>query len=130
MKAFFTAACTLLCLGLMAQNPPQTQEQKEKQLLEYVDTEVKRLSDLLDLEYWQEFYVDSTLTPNYREMDRELTSMQKARVENTDLYLSVRDKWMERTDSTYRRIFNDTQWAKYWKNTGARSKKARDKRKK
>ena len=59
-----------LCLSVFvagAQNqPPQTPQEKEKQLLEFVDKEVQRLSSLLDLEYWQEFYVDSTLTHGSR----------------------------------------------------------------
>ena len=33
--------------------PPQTPQEREKQLMEYVDKEVQRLSSLLELEYWQ-----------------------------------------------------------------------------
>ena len=70
-----------LCLSLFgaaAQNQqPQTPEQKEKQLLEFVDKEVQRLSTLLKLEYWQEFYVDSTLTHDFKAMmeDRQLDNV-------------------------------------------------------
>ena len=70
----------LLFLGapaLLAQNQgPQTEEQKEKQLLEFIDKEVKRLSDQLQLEYWQEFYVDSTLTHDLAAMQEELEDLQ------------------------------------------------------
>ena len=128
-----------LCVALLAllqvfaagaQNqPPQTPEQKEKQLLEFVDREVQRLSAQLELEYWQEFYVDSTLTHDYREMGAELEEMQRARVENTDLYLVVQDKWMQRIDDSYRRFFTDEQWKKYWKSGGRKAQEARDKRK-
>ena len=113
-----------------AQNQqPQTPEQREKQLLEYIDKEVHRLSDLLGLEYWQEFYVDSTLTHDLAAMQEELEDLQKTKVGNTDIYQSVQDKWMQQIDDTYKRFFNEEQWKKYWKSTGQRNQKARDKRK-
>ena len=108
----------------------QSQDPQEKQMMEYIDNEVKRLSNVLGLEYWQEFYVDSTLTHDYRAMGEELKSLQTAKVENSDLYLTVRDKWMEQIDASYKRIFNEAQWKKYWKTTGQRAQKERDKRKK
>ena len=111
------------------QQPPQTPEQKEKQLLEFVDKEVQRLSELLNLEYWQEFYVDSTLTHDFKAMTEELEGMQRARVENADLYLTVQDKWMEQIDNTYKSFFTEEQWKKYWKSGGKRAQEARDKRK-
>ena len=130
---FFRLTCLLAVLSalpLAAQNPPQTPEQEEKQMMEYIDKEVKRLTDILDLEYWQEFYVDSTLTHDYQAMREEMKKLQTAKVENTDLYLGVQDKWMEQIDATYKRIFNEAQWKKYWKSGGERAQKARNKRKK
>ena len=122
-----------LCLGapvLLAQNQgPQTPEQREKQLLEAIDNEVKRLSDQLGLEYWQEFYVDSTLTHDYHALQEELEDLQKAKVGNADIYQIVQDKWMQQIDDTYKRYFTEEQWKKYWKSTGQRNQKARDKRK-
>ena len=120
----------LFVLPMAAQNPPQSPEQQEKQLMEFIDKEVKRLSDLLDLEYWQEFYVDSTLTHDLPAMSAELQKLQSAKVENTDIYMTVRDKWMEQIDASYKRIFNEGQWKKYWKTGGQRAQKERDKRKK
>lgn len=97
-------------------------------MLEYVDKEVQRLSTLLELEYWQEFYVDSTLTHDLKAMSAELESMQKAKVENRDLYVTVQDKWMQQIDNSYKRFFTEEQWAKYWKSGGKRAQEARDKR--
>ena len=115
--------------ALLAQNQgPQTPEQKEKQLLEFIDKEVKRLSEQLDLEYWQEFYVDSTLTHDYKALQEELEDLQKTKVGNADIYQGVQDKWMQQIDDSYQRFFSEEQWAKYWKSTGQRAKKARDKR--
>ena len=124
------AALTLSVFVSAAQNQPQTPEEKEKQLLEFVDKEVQRLSTLLELEYWQEFYVDSTLTHNYQALTEELERMQSAKVENRDLYISVQDKWMQETDDSYKRFFTEEQWKKYWKSGGKRAQEARDKRKK
>ena len=123
-----------ICLSVFAapaQNQgPQTPEQREKQLMEFVDKEVKRLSDMLELEYWQEFYVDSTLTHDYRAMTEEMEKMQRAKVENTDLYVGVQDKWMQQIDDTYKKFFTEKQWEKYWKSSGKKAQAARDKRKK
>lgn len=125
------AAITLSLFVAGAQNqPPQTPEEKEKQLLEFIDKEVQRLSNLLDLEYWQEFYVDSTLTHDYHAMAEEMEQMQKSKVENRDLYINVQDKWMQAIDNSYKRFFTDEQWKKYWKSGGKRAQDARDKRNK
>ena len=132
MKQLFTLAVAF-CLsvpffGARAQQP-QTPEQKEKQLMEFIDKEVKRLTDLLQLEYWQEFYVDSTLNHDYHALQEELEDLQKAKVGNADLYQSIQDKWMQQIDDNYKRFFNEQQWNKYWKSGGQRAQKARDKRK-
>ena len=125
------AAITLSLFVAGAQNqPPQTPEEKEKQLLEFIDKEVQRLSNLLDLEYWQEFYVDSTLTHDYHAMAEEMEQMQKSKVENRDLYINVQDKWMQAIDDSYKRFFTDEQWKKYWKTGAKRAQDARDKRNK
>ena len=122
-------ALSLSVLAAKAQNTaPQTPEQQEKQMLEFVDKEVQRLSTMLELEYWQEFYVDSTLTHDFKAMSEELESMQKAKVENRDLYVTVQDKWMQQIDNSYKRFFTPEQWAKYWKSGGKRAQEARDKR--
>lgn len=126
-----TAAGCLSVFSLAAQSQmPQTPEEREKQMLDAVDREVERLSKLLDLEYWQEFYVDSTLTYNFKAMTEELEGLQKARVENSSLYQSVQDKWMQETDDSYKRFFTEAQWKKYWKSGAERAWKAREKRKK
>ena len=132
MKNLWMLAAALLVgtVALRAQNQgPQTPEQREKQRMEYIDTQVKKLVDQLDLEYWQEFYVDSTLTHDLLAMEEELTELQKTKVSNADLYQTIQDKWMQQIDDTYKRFFNEEQWKKYWKATGQRNQKARDKRK-
>ncbi len=125
-----TLALGLSVFAASAQNQaPQTPEQREKQLLEFVDKEVQRLSKMLDLEYWQEFYVDSTLTHDYKAMTAEMEHMSTAKVENSDLYIAVQDKWMEQIDASYKRFFSEDQWKKYWKSGGKKAQQGRDKRK-
>jgi len=124
-----SAAILLSVSAARAQNPQaQTPEQQEKQLLEYVDKEVRRLGELLDLEYWQEFYVDSILVHDYQALSEELNELQTAKVGNADLYQAVQDKWAEQIENSFKRYFTEEQWKKYSKST-AGEKKKRDKRK-
>ena len=120
----------VLSLPLRAQNPASAEEKakQEKQLLEYIDKEVQRLSSSLSLEYWQEFYVDSTLNHNLHAMQEEMAALQTAKVGNADHYVAVQDKWMQAIYDSYQRFFNDEQWKKYLKSGAAREQKARDKR--
>lgn len=111
-----------------AQNPPQSPEEEEKQLLEYIDKEVQRLSKSLSLEYWQEFYVDSTLNHDLHALRDEMKTLQTAKVGNVDIYQKVQDKWYQQIYDTYHRFLNEDQWKKYLKSGAAREQKARDKR--
>ena len=119
----FMALLLLVPAALRAQDA-----QKQPTMEELAAKEADRLADLLDLEDWQLFYVDSTLQHDYVAMDAELKDYQKAKVGNTDLYVAVQDRWMEQIDKTYKAIFNEEQWAKYLKSGAARAQKAREKR--
>lgn len=105
------------------------QQPEEPDYFEYAEKEADRLQRLLDLEDWQVFYVDSTLKHDYPAMVEEYKSLQASKVSNTALYQSVNDKWMEKIDMTYRKIFTDKQWALYLKQGAAKNIKAREKRK-
>lgn len=105
------------------------QDEKEPELWERAETEADRLQELLDLEDWQAFYVDSTLKHDLPAMLDEYKELQDSKVSNSSLYYMVQDKWMEKIDQTYRRIFTDEQWAAYLKSGAAKAQKARAKRK-
>ena len=125
-----SAAILLSLFAARAQNSQQqNKEQQEKQMFEYIDKEVKRLSDMLELEYWQEFYVDSILTHDYLALTEELEALQTAKVSNPDIYQSVQDKWADQIDKSFQRYFTEEQWKKYSKSVASQKKK-RDKRKK
>ena len=102
---------------------------KQPDIYERAETEADRLQELLDLEDWQVFYVDSTLKHDYPAMMAEYDQLSKSKVSNQSLYQQVYDKWMEQVDKTYKRIFTDEQWTAYLKSGAARAQKARDKRK-
>lgn len=108
------------------------QEQGEQKLPtpeEMAAKEADRLADLLKLEYWQVFYVDSTLQHDYAAWQEEVKKLQAARVDNYDLYTITSDKWMEQIDKTYKKFFTPQQWAAYLKSGAAKQQKAREKRK-
>jgi cobalamin-dependent methionine synthase I len=102
---------------------------KEPDMYERAEQEADRLQDLLDLEDWQVFYVDSTLKHDYPALMAEYDQLGASKVNNQSLYQQVYDKWMEQIDNTYKRIFTPEQWAAYLKSGAARAQKARDKRK-
>ena len=131
MKKIFLALAAIAAVSVFsarAQEQPSSPEDQEKKLLEYIDKEVERLSSILDLEYWQEFYVDSTLNNNLHAMQKELMELQAAKVTNADMYSAAQDRWMESTYNAFNKFLTPEQWEKYLKNGAAREKKARDKR--
>ena len=91
---FSILACSLL---LLVAAPGALAQQKERTPEEIASQEAERLETLLGLEGWQVFYVDSILQNNYSHMQAELYGLRDSKVENVDLYVSVRDKWNQLT---------------------------------
>ena len=128
IKFFGITALLLLPLWVWAQQQPQSEEEEIKQLREAVDKTVESYENLLDLEDWQSFYVDSILTHDYDALRLELKALRNAKVANADIYVQAQDKWAEQIYNSLQKVFNDEQWAKYLKSGAAREKKSRDKR--
>ena len=126
-QIFGIAALLLLPLWAGAQQP-QSEEEELKQLREAIDRTVESYENLLHLEDWQTFYVDSILTHDYEALRQELKGLRAAKVSNTDIYTTVQDKWAEQVYNALHKVFNEDQWAKYLKSGAARDKKSRDKR--
>ncbi len=126
LKKKITAVLIALLAGFFSLSAQEAPEKPDP--VEVAEKEAERLESSLGLEDWQVFYVDSTLRHNYTEMIAELERLSRSRVENSDLYLGVQDKWMERTQNQYRKIFTEAQWAAYLKQGGARIIKEREKR--
>lgn len=131
-KTIISAAALLILVilpaRLAAQDQPLTPEEIEKKRMEFIDKEKERLVSLLDLEYYQEFWVDSTLTHDITAMQEEMKNLQESKVSNYDMYVAVQDKWGQKIYDAYHRFFTEEQWAKYLKSGAAREQLARDKR--
>ena len=123
--------CLFVAISLLFTVLPASAQQQEEQpdIYKQAEMEADRLQRVLDLEDWQLFYVDSTLKHDYPAMMAEYEELRKSKVANTSLYVAVQDKWMEQIDATYRKIFNEEQWAAYLKQGAAKAQKARAKRK-
>lgn len=117
----------LACVLAFAQQP-MSKEEEEKKLREAIDGQIENMTNLLDLEDWQVFYVDSIMTHDYTAMSEELNGLSTSKVSNTDVYVRVQDKWLEASYLAYKKLFTEAQWKKYLKSGAERDKKARDKR--
>lgn len=120
LLAFLSASFSVRAL---AQQP-----EKQPDIYQQAEMEADRLQKLLDLEDWQTFYVDSTLKHDFPAMMAEYEQMKNAKVGNTNMYVAVQDKWMDQIDATYRKIFNDEQWATYLRQGAGKAQRAREKR--
>lgn len=122
---YFTVLMSLTAAFSVSAQEPQEPPTIEEMALK----ETERLEQLLKLEYWQVFYVDSTLQHDFAALQKNLEELQKAKVSNSALYIAVQDKWMDRIDSTYMKFFTKEQWKAYLKSGAAKQQKARAKRK-
>lgn len=129
MKKILFALLSMLFFVSVNAYAQEQGEQKQPTPEEMAAKEADRLADLLKLEYWQVFYVDSTLQHDYVAWQEEVKKLQAARVDNYDLYTITSDKWMEQIDKTYKKLFTPQQWAAYLKSGAAKQQKAREKRK-
>ena len=129
MKKILFALLSVLFFVSVNAYAQEQGEQKQPTPEEMAAKEADRLADLLKLEYWQVFYVDSTLQHDYAAWQEEVKKLQVARVDNYDLYTITSDKWMEQIDKTYKKFFTPQQWAAYLKSGAAKQQKAREKRK-
>jgi hypothetical protein len=126
LKLFLSLAFLLVFAGFSAK--AQQQQPQQPDMMEQAEIEADRLQRLLDLEDWQVFYVDSTLKHDIPAMMAEYEELSKAKVMNSSMYMVIRDKWMEKVDESYRKIFDDRQWTTYLKTGAAKEQKARAKR--
>ena len=127
-KKFFGIISLLLLPLWLGAQVPQNDEEELKQLREAVDRQVDNYTNVLKLEDWQVFYLDSILTHDFDAMRLELKELRDAKISNADAYTRAQDKWAEQIYNSLQGVFNEEQWAKYLKTGAARDKKARDKR--
>lgn len=125
----FVHMALLAVLFVAAVTQVKAQEPEKMDIFQQAEAEADRLQRVLDLEDWQVFYVDSTLKHDLPAMMAEYEKLRSAKVTNTSIYYATQDKWMEKIDASYRKIFNESQWAAYLKSGAAKAQKARAKRK-
>ena len=128
MKSILSTVTAVLLFFAMPQLA-SAQQQDAPSLEEQIEKEAERLERVLELEDWQVFYVDSTLMHDFPAMQAEMKELADSKVANRDMFIMVQDKWMDRIDATYKRIFTEEQWAAYLKQGAAKAQKARAKRK-
>ncbi|MCQ2169894.1 MAG: hypothetical protein MJY51_05655 [Bacteroidales bacterium] len=128
IKYLFICLLFVAPASLFAQELSEEEMNREKKFRESIDKMVENYENDLKLEDWQVFYVDSILTHDFTALTEELQQMNKAKVENPDLYQMSQDKWMEQMYNAFRKVLDDKQWAKYLKNGASKDKKGRDKR--
>ena len=121
----FAAVLTFAFMSAASAQTPT----KQPDVYERAELEADRLQRLLDLEDWQVFYVDSTLKHDYPALMAEYDQMGASKVSNQGMYQMIYDKWMDKIDMAYKRIFTEEQWSAYLKSGAARAQKAREKRK-
>ncbi|MBQ7811349.1 MAG: hypothetical protein IJ394_02190 [Bacteroidales bacterium] len=125
-KALFIVILSLMVSGIEAS--AQQQKQDGPDIYEQAEAEADRLQRILDLDDWQVFYVDSTLKHDYPAMMAEFDELRASKVSNTDIFQGVQDKWWDRIDASYKRIFTEEQWKAYLKTGAGKAQKAREKR--
>lgn len=126
MKKFFLLIAVLsFTAGLV---PAFAQEPQEPNIPDMAAKQTESMSNMLKLEYYQEFLVDSVLQYNYQQMLDELNLAKKGGASNSESYQVISDKWMDACDKAYEKIFTPEQWAKYLKSQYGKEKKKRDKR--
>lgn len=130
MKCKTYIALALIALSAMFfSSEAWAQQQQGQDVYQRAEEEADRLADVLDLDDWQTFYVDSTLKHDLPAIMEEFNRLNESRVSNPDLYQAVQDKWFDQIDATYKKIFTEEQWAAYLKTSGGKAMKAREKRK-
>ena len=125
----FVHIALVVCLFWAVAPFAKAQEPEKMDIFQQAEEEADRLQRVLDLEDWQVFYVDSTLKHDLPAMMAEYEKLRAAKVANTSIYYATQDKWMDKIDASYKKIFNESQWAAYLKSGAAKAQRARAKRK-
>lgn len=128
-KASVAIFACLMTSFILSSNALAQEQKQPADIYEQAEQEADRLQRILNLEDWQVFYVDSTLKHDFPAMMADYEKLKVSKVSNASMYMAVQDKWMEKIDSSYMRIFTQDQWKAYLKSGAARQQKARAKRK-
>ena len=95
-------AITLSATALKAQEQEE-QKSPEEMALEEAD----RLEEMLVLQPHQTFYIDSILQHDMRALHDELQQLQMSGTREYVAFKQVRDKWIARIDSAYKKVLTE-----------------------
>lgn len=129
MKSTYLYIILFFAIFLSSTELYAQQQPEQPDVYEMAEIEADRLQRLLDLEDWQTFLVDSTLKHDIPAMIAENDRLRDSKVANSSMYYAVQDKWMEKVDESYKKIFTEEQWAAYLKSGAGKAQKMREKRK-
>lgn len=126
LKIILTIAVILTCNSIIS---AQNQQKEEKiNIPEMAAKEADNLMGLFKLEDYQVFLVDSVLQANLPVMIEEMTKIKQSGASNQESFQYISDKWLDKTDKAFFKIFTKEQWNKYLKSSYGKEKKKRDKR--
>ncbi|MFA7116277.1 MAG: hypothetical protein WC140_03445 [Bacteroidales bacterium] len=103
----------------------QEKNKKPKTPVELAGIEADRLTDLLELDYYQTFYVDSILQTNIAGMMSDMKKLQKESVKEEKAYKQIEKKWTDKNKIAFKKLFTKKQYKKYIKDQ-KRIQKMRD----
>lgn len=124
-KLFLTLFLVLVSAGIAAAQDPNAKQPTPEEMAE---AQADKFNTLLDLEYYQVFLIDSVMKHDFKAMMDEMAEVQKSGASNQETFLVVSDKWMDRVDKAFEKIFTPEQWKKYLKSGYGKEKRKRDKR--
>ena len=126
MKRMFLAIIGLAFTLILFQDVASAQT-KEQTAAELASQQADKLADLLELEGWQVFYVDSILTANYLSLQAGFADLSAKKVSNRDIYQDLQYSKLDEIYYALEKVFDESQWAKYLKRGAAKDKKSREK---
>ena len=114
---------TLMLAIILSATALKAQEQEEQKSPEEMALEeADRLEEMLVLQPHQTFYIDSILQHDMRALHDELQQLQMSGTREYVAFKQVRDKWIARIDSAYKKVLTEEQWMQYCRSTGKLSK--------
>jgi hypothetical protein len=109
----FFSIFSLVATSIYGQEPP-----KQKSPEEMAYEQATKLEERLKLEPHQTFYVDSILQHDMKEWFKEMDELQKSGKQEYSVFKQVQDKWMDKIEGEYKKIFTKDQWTEYLKYMG------------
>ncbi len=104
------------------------QEQEAPSAEKFAADHLEFLIRNIGIDEIQAFFADSVYQHNFSALIEEVEALKKNGMTVSNVYESVSDKWMDKTDKALEQILTPEQWKKYLKTTFGKEKVKRDKR--